>query len=91
MDPTAGVFGDALHISTFEKKNVPTLVWKRSRRKTCRAGQLKQTDFSGYETESITFSEQFEKDQQKTVTTHLPASQVPFIQSSDWIIEAYKY
>ena len=53
--------------------------------------KLKQTDFSGYETESITFSEQFEKDQQKTVTTHLPASQVPFIQSNDWIIEAYKY
>jgi hypothetical protein len=53
--------------------------------------KLKQTDFSGFETESITFNEQFEKDQQKTVTTHLPASQVPFIQSNDWIIETYKY
>jgi hypothetical protein len=53
--------------------------------------KLKQTDFSGYETESMMFSEHFEKDQQKIVTTHQPASQVPFVQSRDWIIEAYKY
>lgn len=53
--------------------------------------KLKQTDFSGFETESITFTENFEKDQQKTITTHLPAQMVPFVQSNDWIIEAYKY
>jgi hypothetical protein len=53
--------------------------------------KLKQTDFSGFETESISFNEHFEKDQHKTVTTHLPATQIPFIQTSDWIIESYKY
>lgn len=53
--------------------------------------KLKQTDNQGFETESITFNDRFEKDQEKTVTTHLPAMAVPFVQSNDWIIETYKY
>lgn len=52
--------------------------------------KLKQVDFSGFETESITVSEHFERDQQKTITTHVPAQAVPFVQSSEWIIEATK-
>jgi hypothetical protein len=52
--------------------------------------KMKQVDFAGYETESISFSEQFDKDEYKIVTTHLPARQVPFIQSSNWIIETFK-
>jgi len=67
------------------------IVAKNSGRKGSVSFKMKQTDFSGFETESLSFSEYFEKDQQKTVTTHVHAQQVPFIQSQSWIIEARKH
>lgn len=66
------------------------IVAKNNGRKGTVRFKMKQTDFSGFETESLSFSEPFEKDQQKTVTTHVHAQQVPFIQSQSWIIETYK-
>jgi hypothetical protein len=48
---------------------------------------MKQIDSDGFETESIKFSEHFGKDESKTVTTHLPASSVPAINSGRWIID----
>jgi len=67
------------------------IVAKNSGRKGSVSFKMKQTDFSGFETESLSFSEYFEKDQQKTVTTHVHAQQVPFIQTQSWIIEARKH
>ena len=67
------------------------IVAKNSGRKGSVSFKMKQTDFSGFETESLSFSEYFEKDQQKTVTTHVHAQQVPFIQAQSWIVEARKH
>jgi len=67
------------------------IVAKNSGRKGSVSFKMKQTDFSGFETESLSFSDYFEKDQEKTVTTHVHAQQVPFIQSQSWIIEARKH
>ena len=52
--------------------------------------KLKLTDFSGYEIQSLTFSEDFEKDQTKTFTSIQPGNPVTFIKSNDWVIETYK-
>ena len=52
--------------------------------------KLKLTDFSGYEIQSLAFSEDFEKDQTKTFTSIQPGNPTTFIKSNDWIIETYK-
>jgi len=54
--------------------------------------KLKQVDGSGFEIESLTFSELFTGDQLRTVTSHLPASQLPYAyDDKKWLIEPTKY
>lgn len=53
--------------------------------------KLKITDFSGYEIQSLIFSEDFETDQSKTFTSTQPGNPVTFTKTNDWIIETYKY
>jgi hypothetical protein len=53
--------------------------------------KLKIVDFSGFEIQALAFTEDFEKDQRKMVTSVQPGNPVTFIKSNDWIIETFKH